>query len=73
MERRVHWSLYPAGPNYRRFPNDASNELLGALVSCGIGNQSVVSLCSCMLNPDRLINVQSFDVTVYRGGNPVNA
>ncbi|KAH8995332.1 hypothetical protein EDB92DRAFT_196178 [Lactarius akahatsu] len=31
----VHWSLYP-GPDWRRFPKNASNELLGALLSSGI-------------------------------------
>ncbi|KAH9023870.1 hypothetical protein EDB84DRAFT_1564593 [Lactarius hengduanensis] len=31
----VHWSLYP-GPDWRRFPENASNELLGALLSGGI-------------------------------------
>ncbi|KAH9066224.1 hypothetical protein EDB87DRAFT_697602 [Lactarius vividus] len=35
-KRRVHWSLYPTGPNWRRFPEEASNELLGALISSGI-------------------------------------
>ncbi|KAH8995331.1 hypothetical protein EDB92DRAFT_196297 [Lactarius akahatsu] len=32
----THWSLYPGGPDWRRFPRDASNELYGALVSSGI-------------------------------------
>ncbi|KAH9020462.1 hypothetical protein EDB85DRAFT_521995 [Lactarius pseudohatsudake] len=31
----VHWSLYP-GPDWRTFPKNASNELLGALLSSGI-------------------------------------
>ncbi|KAH8989157.1 hypothetical protein EDB86DRAFT_3081157 [Lactarius hatsudake] len=31
----VHWSLYP-GPDWRKFPKNASNELLGALLSSGI-------------------------------------
>ncbi|KAH9071193.1 hypothetical protein EDB83DRAFT_321597 [Lactarius deliciosus] len=31
----VHWSLYP-GPDWRKFPENASNELLGALLSSGI-------------------------------------
>ncbi|KAH8995469.1 hypothetical protein EDB92DRAFT_1814760 [Lactarius akahatsu] len=35
-KRRVHWSLYPTGPEWRRFPENASNELLGALLSSGI-------------------------------------
>ncbi|KAI9443664.1 hypothetical protein BJY52DRAFT_447779 [Lactarius psammicola] len=32
----VHWSLYPTGPDWREFPENALNELLGALVSSGI-------------------------------------
>ncbi|KAH9066341.1 hypothetical protein EDB87DRAFT_709584 [Lactarius vividus] len=32
----VHWSLYPTGPKLRKFPEDAQNELLGALLSSGI-------------------------------------
>ncbi|KAI9446143.1 hypothetical protein H4582DRAFT_533518 [Lactarius indigo] len=32
----VHWSLYPTGPDSRKFPKNAPNELLGALLSSGI-------------------------------------
>ncbi|KAI9446149.1 hypothetical protein H4582DRAFT_2069488 [Lactarius indigo] len=32
----AHWSLYPTGPKRRKFPEDASNGLLGALMSSGI-------------------------------------
>jgi len=44
-KRRVHWSLYPAGPDWRRFPENALNELHGALLSSGIGKQFFPSLC----------------------------
>ncbi|KAI9459419.1 hypothetical protein BJY52DRAFT_1223044 [Lactarius psammicola] len=33
----VHWSLYPTVPDWRRFPKNAPNELLGTLLSSGIG------------------------------------
>ncbi|KAH9066339.1 hypothetical protein EDB87DRAFT_709511 [Lactarius vividus] len=32
----VHWSLYPTGPDWRKFPKNAPNELLGVLLSSGI-------------------------------------
>ncbi|KAH9071181.1 hypothetical protein EDB83DRAFT_320689 [Lactarius deliciosus] len=32
----VHWSLYPTGPDWRKFPRNAPNELLGVLLSSGI-------------------------------------
>ena len=40
-KRRVHWSLYPSCPDRpgRRFPGEASKELLRALLSSGIGMQ----------------------------------
>jgi len=35
---RVHWSLYPIGYEQRKFPDDATKELLGTLLSSSIGD-----------------------------------
>jgi len=42
----VHWSLYPAGPDWRRFPENALHDLLGTLLSSGIDSLTSTVLTS---------------------------
>jgi len=53
----VHWSLYPTFPGQptRRFPKEASKQLLGALLSSGIS--SLTSKCST--SPYSLAEIES--------------
>ena len=75
LKPRVHWSLYPTCPDrpQRVFPKEASKELLGSLLSCGIGMHVVPSLCCCVLSSRRLLNFQSFDFTIFSGRHSVYA